>query len=131
MKKYRPVLSAAQIAHLISLCKDRLDLPESISCIGTLSPFMAKIENTAIQAAYTLQPNKSLVDELGLGEENIATKTHELYQKHLYEQWLAVGMKNDSFSLVEIKEISLYRYLNDLMLDEESEAFEAENNLSF
>lgn len=131
MKKYRPVLSASQIAHLISLCKNDLS-SESISCIGILSPFMAKIENAAITPAYTLSSNKqSLVDELGLGEETIINKSHEMFQKHLYEQWLAVGMKYDSFSLNEIKEIKEFRYLNDLMTTTESDEYESENQLTF
>lgn len=74
--KYRPVLTAPQISHMLTLAKndmmwkESIDADLSISLISSLSVFQAKINNAGVQAAYTItsaQPN--LMEQLGAGDK--------------------------------------------------------------
>jgi len=125
--KYRPVLTAEQIVHIMSLCKSELPISDaSISVIGSLGLFYAKIENRGIQAAYEAVEPKPPVNNLeALGEapkdpiEEHGNK--ELYWRVCYTKY---KLRPTSCSLDEIEAAQEHMYLNDLMSPEEITAFE-------
>lgn len=63
IKKYRPVLTAVQIEKIIFLAKTETPISDSSrSLIGTLAPFLAKIQANAVNAAYTNVPPVQVSD---------------------------------------------------------------------
>ena len=123
--KYRPVLTAAQISHLISLCKLNLSHPESIGCIATLSPFMAKIENGGIKAAYEVKPKNSILE--AIGEE--PKPSLKLEDEEIQKLWLTGNFV--SLSLEEIKALQDWMYRNDKCTPEQEAAFESKGIFDF
>jgi len=132
--KYRPVLTAAQITHILNLAKLEFPLTDqSISVIATLSPFVAKIENAGINPAYEIKPAKpSTLESLGgVGTEekeaiantfnNTTGKTKEEYWQACYYKYQSDAI---SCTLDEIRAAQEHKYLNDLMTPEEQLAFE-------
>jgi hypothetical protein len=64
--KYRPVLTAEQIQHMLYLAKTEQPISSaSLSIIATLVPWEAKIANGVANAAYTTATKTSLMDQLG------------------------------------------------------------------
>lgn len=132
--KYRPVLTSFQIIHILELAKKEVPLSStSISIIGTLAPFQAKIVNSGIVAAYTTSPNSantpislaSLEATVSNSDNNdIAEANKELYWKQCYDMLIAEGI--GSLSLAEIDAANEYKYINDLMSPEEQADFESE-----
>lgn len=120
MKKYRPVLSQAQIAHILSLCKTDLS-QKSISIISTLAPFLAKIENDAVTEAYTQKPKESKLTDLGFQSH---TPKEIVDAETLHTKYLLCGENISEFSLQEIQKIQEYRYTNDLMTPQEEVEYE-------
>lgn len=140
--KYRPVLTAAQIVHILALAKLESPLSDlSISVISTLAPFQAKIENSGILPAYTAVPPKPstleslggsmlgrsingmdaslvLLDEIGLRKTD---KSKEEYWARCYAKYC---LEPTICSLEEIQAATEHKYLNDLMSPEEVAAFE-------
>lgn len=129
-KKYRPVLSATAIAHIIALAKSEHPLSSrSIEVIATLSPFLAKIENAGVAPAYTEKPVLSLEEKLGMpvplhsvSKEQLANQTKEVYWNVCYNKY---KINPVSCSLVEIEAAREHMYLHDLMSPQEIEEFEA------
>ncbi len=126
VKKFRPVLSESQIIYLLSRCKEpsELNKKNAISCIASLAPFLAKIENAGIIPAYSVSTPETLSDKLGYGSEPDFENSfsQEEKDKILYLAWVNLGQDSSKFSLSDLKRIHAYRYLNELMTsDEESE----------
>lgn len=132
--KYRLTLSAAQIMHMIDLAradiiapKDEASNSNSMSIIGYLSPFKAKIDNLSISEAYTLAPPKQTLLE-GLGEIDPlspSSASKEEYWESCYEMYIA---QPDSMTISEVRGAREHMYLNDLMTPEEAAIFEDEND---
>lgn len=130
VQKFRPVLTASQIAQILNLAKSEKPLTSaSLSLISTLAPFMAKIENAGITAAYTLaEPKPDLLSSLGAvssaassnNQSNLQTK-EEIWEE-AYHKYTSNPV---SCSLQEIRDAKEHAYLNDLMTKEEEEAFES------
>jgi hypothetical protein len=128
VQKFRPVLTASQIAQILNLAKSEKPLTSaSLSLISTLAPFMAKIENAGITAAYTLaEPKPDLLFSLGAVSSASSNNQSNLQTKE--ETWEEAYHKYTSnpasCSLQEIRDAKEHAYLNDLMTKEEEEAFE-------
>ena len=136
-KKYRPVLSATAIAHIVSLAKSESPISSaSIEVIGILAPFLAKIENAGIAEAYEIKPPKMTIEEsLGLQAPitTLASKyspspdtaylSKEELWKVCYDKY---SLDPISCSVSEIQAAREHMYLNDLMSPEEIEDFERE-----
>jgi len=122
-KKYRPVLSSTAIAHIVALAKSESPLTlQSIEVISTLSPFLAKIENEGIVAAYTVAPPKPSIEEsLGMVAPTPFLTKEEgweyCYNKYLLDPTLC--------SMVEINAAREHMYLEGLMSKEEVAEFES------
>ena len=128
MKKFRPVLSAHQIATIIALAKQEFIKSSSAdarSILQTLSPFAAKIENYAIFPAYVATPAPTKIDELGFNEPTANQLTPAQKRESLYNQFMQSGANHENLSLSELETINLYRYENDLMSPEEEAEYEA------
>lgn len=143
--KYRPVLSAPLIHHITALAKkdmlasDSLSLNRSAELIALLSPFIAKIENAGITAAYTTKPTKpSLEESLGIEVGTVARtpqytldgvtyQSKEAYWEACYIKAQELGAEGAAkLSLGEIQAVQEHKYLNSLMSPEEKFAFEKE-----
>lgn len=138
--KYRPVLKVSQIIHILKLAKSESPISSaSISVIGTLAPFLAKIENDGIQAAYTIAPTipkQSTLESLGgtpascddstlLSE--ISAEGLALTKEEIWEKAYVLYKTNPTFcSLDTIQAAREHMYLNDLMSPEEAAEFEKE-----
>lgn len=129
--KYRPVLTASQILHIIQLAK--LEEPISmcsISLISTLALFAAKIDNAGISPAYTTTPATSLTDKklASLGED-VSKGIEAMHLISKEERWAKAYAKRmlapTSCSLVEIADAKSHAYLNDLMSAAELADYEA------
>ena len=123
-KKYRPVLSACMIDHIVSLAKTESPISsESITLLGILAPFQAKIQNEGITPAYVTVPTKSLEESLGLE----VPVTHplgmakEAYWESCYNSY---KLNPASCSLQEIQAAREHMYLEGLMSEEEVVEFE-------
>ena len=137
--KYRPVLTATQIAHMLALCKREQPLSnESLSLISTLSPFMAKIENAGIVPAYTIKgtATKSLLDRLGGGSSepcsnqpaqgtDAAHRDGVLKEVYWEQSYQAYKADPASCSLAQIEAAREWMYLHELFSPTEKEEFEA------
>lgn len=135
--KYRPVLTASQILHVLKLAKTESPISEaSFQLIAQLAPFAAKIDAAAITPAYSTTPRVSLLESLG--ESNItassaASSNSQANYQSKEELWEAAYNKVQSLgaascTLQELRDSQEYAYLNDLMSSEELAAFEASNN---
>lgn len=145
VQKFRPVLSAYLITHIIALAKQDVVAGStslsSIELISILAPFAAKIENAGITAAYTTAPRKSLEESLGMPastpaptQELQATSTHYMldgaYFVNKEEYWEACYQKSlsspSSCTLQELQAAREHKYLEGLMPPEEMVEFEKE-----
>ena len=123
--KYRPVLTADQIEHVLTLCKNQSPLTElDISLISTLAPFQAKIQNAGIAAAYTTTPKPNLLESLGATP---TSSTPDISKEHYWENcYLKLEQYgSDNLTIAEIKAAHEWRYLNDMMTPEEELEFES------
>lgn len=120
--KYRPVLTAAHIEKILELAKTEQPTISdiSISLIGVLAPFKAKIDNDGIQPAYIVEPRASIMDKLGAIDPKYGTK--ENHWEACYIRVQEYGA--DQCTLEEIKASNEHKYLNGLMSDEEAAHFE-------
>ena len=131
--KYRPSLTASQIAHIISMCHSENPIsPESVSVIAKLTPFLAKIEVGALAPAYTHahSPSKprnpeGYTYETTYNFRGVNYPDKESYWAACYE-WSQTTAHRVDMSLPEIQGANEHRYLNDLMSPEEMEVFEAD-----
>lgn len=128
VSKHRPVLTAAQISHIVLLCKLEDPLTEmSMSIISYLAPFLSKIENSGVSPAYDLVGRKPAHNSLaglgvptgenlldGMSKEEIWAKSYAKYE-----------LDRAACSLAEIQAAREHMYLNDLMTELEVLEFEA------
>ncbi len=129
-EKYRPVLTIAQISHIIALAKqdimaaEEIDSSISISLLGVLAPFEAKIQNAGIQAAYTEKPThqEKLIESLG-GTLIPEGQTKEDYWHQCYVKFI---LTPEACTLKELEGAKEHKYLNDLMSPEEKALFESQ-----
>ena len=129
--KYRPSLTTAQIIKITNLAISENPITnESIQLIATLSPFLAKIENGALAAAYVPTPRTSSnsLEALGAGTSTVqgtlptpTAPTKEQRWEASYAQYLANPLSCNAITIMEAKE---HMYLNDLMSTEEMAEFE-------
>lgn len=143
ISKYRPVLTAGQIAHMLSLAQAHfMSKPEgltiendtrdiSFSIIATLSPFKAKIDALAINPTYTTKPDRASALLESLGEDVPASSisdipanfiSKEAYWSYCYNKWQA---DPTSCTMAEFIASNEHRYLYDLMSPEEVAKHEA------
>ena len=143
--KYRPVLTANMIEHILKLAKTESPISNaSISVIAVLAPFQAKIQNAGIMAAYTEVDKPTLEESLGFpigrdlpvpilgapADDAIACpedpRTLAGMSKEEYWSWCYARFEisPEVCSLDEIQAAQEHRYLNDLMSPEEVTAFE-------
>jgi hypothetical protein len=136
--KYRPVLTAIQIEHILYLAKSEQPLSSmSMSLISTLAPFQAKIQNAAMTPAYILvapKPNEAdVMASLGAGAPdrvvgNIHTSidwsglSKQEYWEACYDKFTANPV---TCNLSEIEASKEHAYLNELMSVSELAEFEA------
>lgn len=130
--KYRPVLTAAQIQHIILLAKTEVPISNaSISLLSTLAPFQAKIENAAITPAYTTTPRVSTTSLEALGAPATPSSNNQAACLTKEEVWELAYHKYQanpaSCTVQEIRDSQEYAYLNDLMTPAQLAAFEADN----
>lgn len=141
--KYRPVLTAAQITHILTLAKTESPMSQmSLSVIASLASFQAKIDNAAITAAYVTSPtvSKTSLEALGgvpaTASDSLPNTCHgyntspnvsntyeskESYWAACYEKY---SISPASCTLQEIEAAREHKYLNGLMTEEEVKAFE-------
>lgn len=136
--KYRPVLTASQILHILTLCKTESPISsESMSVIATLSSFQAKIENAGITPAYIQaapKPKANSLEALGfVGASSVETvdttlaptyEDKEAYWSHCYAKY---STNPASCTLQEIHAAKEHMYINDLMSEEEVRVFESDS----
>lgn len=130
-QKYRPSLTATQIAHIIDLCKLEQPISDnSIAILGILAPFQAKIQNGAMAPAYETTPRQSTLESLGatslpaLGEysfQNVRYATKEEYWEACYKVY---QLNPTSLTVQEIQAAKEHMYLHSLMSPEEMVEFE-------
>jgi hypothetical protein len=123
--KYRPCFTSEIISHLYSLCRNNI-CDKSIEALAVLAPFKAKIENNGISPAYTINKKESLVDSLGIeNDEEYALLAPNEKRKKAYAKWSLNPDSCNSFELVLVRD---YRYFNQLMSPEEVEQYDADTN---
>ncbi len=125
--KFRPVLSASQITHLMHLCR-RDSSNESLSCISVLAAFEYKINNNAIAPAYTQSITPSLADSLGFSEpmdalSKLTITDESASEENLYQLWM---LEPSSLSIKQLQAVRAYRYKNNKMTVDEEAKYEAE-----
>ena len=150
--KYRPVLTANQITHILNLAKLENPLSDiSLSVISTLSVFQTKIDNAAVLPAYSsiqstasastavTREEKQLLDlgeipatsgastSAALAHSGIYPNATDLVDKEVYWEECHTKYKYTP-ELCSVKELSAaqeHMYLNDLMTAEQEAAWEA------
>ncbi len=124
-EKFRPCLTSEQITHILSLCKKELS-DRSLSVISVLVPFKAKIENNCISWSYSEGEKKSLIDSLGLGNNEFKSSlSPNEKRKRAYDKWF---QNPDSCNVDELEFVRDYRYINGMMNPEEILQYEADSN---
>lgn len=129
--KFRPVLTASQITHLISLCRKDPSL-ESLSCLSVLGAFEYKIRNDSVSPAYSVATiqKRDMASELGFSEVVVVTETprgpianipHD--DEALYAQWME---SPDGMSIAQLKRVQFYRYQTGKMMPDEESKYERE-----
>lgn len=128
--KYRPVLTAKQILHILKLAKTEQPAisAASFSLIASLAPFQAKIDNAGIIPAYTIQPirpsNTSLEELGGAISAGLPPYNKEDYWERCYTKYSTNPV---TCNLEELHAAKEHMYLNDLMSSAELEEFEKGN----
>jgi hypothetical protein len=127
LTKYRPVLTAQQISHLVTLCK-RDGSRDSLSCLGQLVLYEFKIQNELLQPALISAPKEKLINSLGFddGEESNPRKGTEgihIPAETLYNLWL---VSPQELTVHQLGEVQKYRYENNKMTVDEEKKYEAE-----
>ena len=136
--KYRPVLTANQITHILNLAKLENPLSDiSLSVISTLSVFQTKIDNAAVLPAYssiqsTASASNAVTREekqlLDLGEipatstTTDTASTKEVLWEQAYQLYIA---DPTACSIATLSAAQEHMYLNDLMTAEQEAAWEA------
>ena len=140
--KYRPVLSASQIKHILLLAtrdfgamSNNIDDELSLKVITTLAPFKAKIDASALTPAYTTaEPKASALELLGgtgtgtnNNDNNNNNDTNALTKEVRWLQAYNRYSENpESCTITEIIDAKEHMYLNDLFTPEEKAKFESQ-----
>lgn len=126
--KYRPSLTAVQIAKIVSLCKQETPMSlESMTIVGTLAPFQAKIENAGIQPAYTTSPPETVEAKLGMTAPATDYNGFESKEAYWLDCYVHYCDEPTHCTLEVIKAAKEHMYINDLMSPEEIAEFESKN----
>ena len=124
--KYRPVLTASQITHILTLCKQEQPISaESFNVISILAPFEAKIAARAVTPAYTTAARSKANSLEALGGAAPTPEpeiTKEQYWEQCYNKYRHYPA---SCTVEEIHAAQEHMYLHDLMSAEETAEFEA------
>ncbi len=129
-KKYRPSLTGAQIDHILELAKADFSSSanlagQSYAVIAVLAPFKAKIDNSGIAEAYSINPPKPSIEEsLGMIPAINLKSTKEELWALAYAKY---SLSPATCTLAEIEAAHEHMYLNDLMTPEQLAKFEAGN----
>lgn len=125
--RFRPVLSATELAYIESLVKqDYLanSSPTALPILSKITPLMVKISLGTANPAYSTTPKLSLEESLGFSiPEESPGEAKEKYWAACYTKLTEQGV--DSCTPAEIAAAKEHMYLNDLMSPEEEAAFEA------
>jgi hypothetical protein len=116
-QKYRPALTATEIAYLIDLCNldsrpETLELGFAIA--SRLRVFKLKTELGVTGAAFSSSPKETMEQKLGL--EDIVTKRRKVYD--LWKQ------NPDLVDAKGMRLVEAYRYDHGMMSTEEVENYE-------
>lgn len=126
--KYRPSLSVTSITKIIALAMSEAPniSPEARQVLATLAPFKAKIDAQGITPAYTTTPKADLLTELGgiSASTNLPVDTTLDKEDYWEECYVKFCQRPTECSLAEVDAANEYRYLNDIMTEEEEAAFE-------
>ena len=134
--KYRPVLTAEQIAHVITQLKTEVPLSDTgIATIHYLTGFLFKIEQAGAKPAYVPAPVKPKTDTLeALGDSaTIAAiaNTSALSKEESWAKSYAIYcLTPEKCSIAMIQEAHEHMYLNDLMSTAQIEEFESIGKLT-
>jgi hypothetical protein len=124
--KYRPVLSASQILHIIKLLK-RDGTSLSLETLRNLSRFEWQIQNDAVSPAYISIPTPSMIEDLGFDEPAAIGNAHisssEINIEALYHIWM---VEPESLTALDISKVRQWRYENNKMTVDEEKLFESE-----
>jgi len=133
-KKYRPVLTAGLVDHIMFLAKSESPISqESIELISILAPFQAKIKNAGVAEAYSTTAKPSLEEQLGMPSATVPTvfqlgATTYLSKEEYWAACYHIYLRSPSLlSLEEIQAAREHMYLHDLMSDDEMRLFESHN----
>jgi len=126
--KFRPVLTASQILHIIEFCKkERPQTDMGFSIQAALVSFKDKIEDGTITPSYqTKTPLDISLEELGFTDDDVNSSidirlSKETYWKECFNKYTR---DPNSCSVKQIAAADEHRYLNDLMSDKEIIDFE-------
>lgn len=122
IQKFRPVLSAQQILHIISLAK-RDGSAESLDVLSQLVIFEFKIQNATIRPAYTEKPRESLSSSLGFENSSKRNEETGINPEALYNLWLS---SPESLTVLQLEGVRQWRYDHDKMTMDEEKKFEEE-----
>lgn len=114
-QKFRPSLTAAEVTHVITLCK-RDGSQLSLSVARQLSIFQAKIDNGLVQHSHTVKP--TLAEEVGFVQSN---EPAEMTPEEAYTNW---RINPAALTLKQLQLAADYRYENDLMTEDEESRYE-------
>ena len=131
--KYRPVLTAAQILHIITCLKQEAPLTDiGFSCLTSLVPFKDKITAGTVTPSYTAASTASVdsvetsLAALGYPGEQEHPDEHPRTKEQLWEECYKKYTESPSnCSAGQIESAFEHMYLNDLMSPAEMAEFEA------
>jgi len=132
--KYRPSLTALQIAHIVKLAEEDIartgDSYDSLSIIRSLSPLLVKINTGAIKSSYVSTPMPSIFDKLGEAPTSTpptpspsASMSKKEYNHKCYIKYHA---HMNTCTPEEINAAKEHAYINDLMTASEEQEYEKE-----
>ena len=125
--KFRPVLTAQQIEHVLTMCRSETPLSqESIELVATLSPYYAKIQNAGVIPAYSVTDARKVENKLGIETGSNGRIDWVQVRKQAYEKYV---QNPNLCSMDELKYAHQYRFDNGLMSTEESEKYVADSML--
>lgn len=120
INKYRPSLTKDSIIDIIDTYQAKVPMSsKSIQVLTSLVPFLAKIEVSGVNAAYTSNPISIKKEEsIIIGKEETWARSYDRYINF-----------PESCTDEDIQEAKEHMYLNDLMSLKEKEEFESQLSL--
>jgi hypothetical protein len=126
--KFRPVLSADEIMHILKLAK-RDATKESMALVASLARIEWQIRNGAMTPAYISTVQPTLVEDLGFDEPAPSKNTGAhvdsgtVSLEVLYSIWC---QEPESLTAADIAKVRAWRYENSKMTVDEEKLFERE-----